>query len=114
MANVHINVMSSGTLTTASVGRLADNIARMSGASENADCQLDGNPARRVVYAQEVDRRKAMVEQILSIRGSRTYTIAFTAPSKKFERRLPEVQEIVESFHWLPGGEASEHAQQQQ
>jgi len=56
------------------------------------------NPAHKVVYTNREgeDERKTM--QVLSIKEDKVYLITYTAEASRYDRYLPTIQKMIDSF----------------
>lgn len=61
---------------------------------------IDGVDALKLVYTHQMGEIKAKVTQFLLLKDNKAYVITFSAEPDNFNKLLPQIDEVIKSFHF--------------
>jgi serine/threonine-protein kinase len=64
----------------------------------NATTLSGNNPAHKVVYTNREGKDERKTMQVLSIKEDKVYLITYTAEASRYDRYLPTIQKMIDSF----------------
>lgn len=64
----------------------------------NATTLSGNNPAHKVVYTNREGKDERKTMHILSIKDDKVYLITYTAEASRYDRYLPTIQKMIDSF----------------